>query len=254
MAGEWIKMKKCLRDEPEVIGIASALDLDEDAVVGKLHALWAWADTVLRSGYAASVTKTWVDRHVRASGFADAMVLVGWLVIHEGGIEFPNYDRHMSKNAKQRALTANRMEVSRLRNSDAASVTQSSPEKRREEDIEEPPYIPPVEEKPPSKPKAPKQPKDPIPPLPSSIDTPAVRAAWDEFVQYRRQRREPMTALTAKRHFTMLEKLGPVDAERSIRQSLAGEWRGLFPPKGAAKTPPRPGQQFDPNHTPGESF
>lgn len=34
MAGDWIKMRVDLRDDPDVIGIAAATGLDEDTVVG----------------------------------------------------------------------------------------------------------------------------------------------------------------------------------------------------------------------------
>ena len=37
MAGDWIKMRIDIADDPAVIGIASALDITEDEVVGKLH-------------------------------------------------------------------------------------------------------------------------------------------------------------------------------------------------------------------------
>ena len=43
MAGDWIKVEDCLPDKPEVVGIADYMGIDQDAVVGKLIRLWAWA-------------------------------------------------------------------------------------------------------------------------------------------------------------------------------------------------------------------
>ena len=44
MSGEWIKMRLDLASDPAVIRIRRSLGLDVDAVVGKLHRLWSWAD------------------------------------------------------------------------------------------------------------------------------------------------------------------------------------------------------------------
>jgi hypothetical protein len=135
MAGDWIKMRIDLRDEPEVIQIAAETNLDEDAVVGKLHCIWGWANKTSRLGNAPGVTVAWLDRYVSVTGFAQAMANAGWLHIKGDGFSFPKYDRHNSQSAKRRALTANRMKRKR----DADAVTGASPEKRREEKRPPPP-------------------------------------------------------------------------------------------------------------------
>jgi len=141
MAGDWIKMRLNLATDPAVIGIAERTDsADEDHVVGKLHRLWSWADQQTIDGNAPSVTKTWIDRYLAIDGFADAMIAVGWLVVTESGIEFPNFTRHNGQTAKQRALTSKR--VARHKRSanaeaNAPSVTKTAKQrylqKRREE-------------------------------------------------------------------------------------------------------------------------
>ena len=86
MAGDWIKMRVNLAEDPDVIGIAAAVGIDdEDHVVGKLHRLWSWADQHTVDGNAPSVTTNWIDRYLGVAGFADAMVTVGWLTVSEGG-------------------------------------------------------------------------------------------------------------------------------------------------------------------------
>jgi hypothetical protein len=126
MAGDWIKMRTDLRDDPSVIGIAVTLGMDEDHVVGKLHKLWSWATQQLRSRNAPVIDLSWIDRYLGVTGFANAMVNVGWLRVEDDQIVFPNWERHNSKSAKQRALAANRAESFR-RN---ASVTQQALRRR----------------------------------------------------------------------------------------------------------------------------
>lgn len=129
MAGDWLKMRHDLADDPAVIRLAAACALDEDAVVGKLHRLWSWADRHTTDGHAEGVGLAWVDRMARHQGFAAEMVRVGWLEETGQGLAFPRFDRHCSDSAKARALTKNRVKKHR----NAASVTDSLPEKRREE-------------------------------------------------------------------------------------------------------------------------
>lgn len=143
MAGDWIKMRVDLAEDPAVIGIAARLGLDEFSVVGRLQALWSWADGQSRDGHAGGVTAAWVNRKVQRDGFAEAMVEVGWLAIEDDGISFPNFTNHNGETAKTRALGKNRQQKKRAneevtqtpsqtsRNERDKSVTRE--EKRREE-------------------------------------------------------------------------------------------------------------------------
>ena len=140
MAGDWIKIETVTPDKPEVFTMADVLGIDPDAVVGKLIRVWIWADQQTRDGNAPSVTLSLLNRISGVSGFADAMVAVGWLRKTDAGIEFYNFDRHNGETAKTRAMTAKRVqkhradkteEMKRKRNGE--SVTEALPEKRREE-------------------------------------------------------------------------------------------------------------------------
>jgi hypothetical protein len=133
MAGDWIKMRVDLADDPAVIALVDKTGLDDDHVVGKLHRLWSWADRQTIDGNAVSVTKAWLDRYLEHSGFAEALVGVGWLVVEPDGLRFPNFDRHNGQTAKARALTAKRVAKCRASKSNGVSVTGPLPEKRREE-------------------------------------------------------------------------------------------------------------------------
>lgn len=113
MAGDWIKMRVDLMDDPSVVAIAVRLDMDEDHVVGKLHRLWSWADRHTIDGATSGVNDTWVDRFVAKKGFAAAMADVGWLVIGTDGIRFPGFEKHNGESAKKRADAQQRQRVSR---------------------------------------------------------------------------------------------------------------------------------------------
>ena len=130
VAGDWIKMRLDLDDDPAVISAAAALSIPEEHVVGCLWKLWRWASTQTTDGNAAGVTGSWLDRYVGVADFAETLVKVGWLTLDSGGLHIPKFERHMSESAKTRALTGIRVAKHRC---NASSVTKTLPEKRREE-------------------------------------------------------------------------------------------------------------------------
>jgi hypothetical protein len=138
MAGDWIKLQKDTPDKPEVLAIASRMNLDPDAVVGKLVRIWSWFDTHTVDGNAMSVTYSLLDRLAGVTGFAEQMTFVGWLNQDGHVLSLPNFEYHNGETAKKRALGKNRQEKHRSNddsnaNSNASSVTETLPEKRREE-------------------------------------------------------------------------------------------------------------------------
>jgi hypothetical protein len=138
MAGDWIKLQKDTPDKPEVLAIASRMNLDPDAVVGKLVRIWSWFDTHTVDGNALSVTYALLDRLAGITGFAEQMSFVGWLNQEGHVLSLPNFVYHNGETAKKRALGKNRQNKHRSNdesnaNSNASSVTNALPEKRREE-------------------------------------------------------------------------------------------------------------------------
>lgn len=121
MAGDWLKFEKATPDKPEVFAIASQLNLDADAVVGKLLRVWSWFDTHTADGNGLGVTSPLLDRVAGVSGFVTAMESVGWIEVTNSGIRLPNFDRHTGETAKTRALGAKRSAARRSRH--AAGVT-----------------------------------------------------------------------------------------------------------------------------------
>ena len=108
MAGDWIKMESATPDKPEVWSLAEALNIDPDAVVGKLFRVWVWFDSHTEKGNAPSVTKLLLDRLVGVNCFCDAVIAVGWMQEENGELVLTNFDRHNGETAKTRALTAKR--------------------------------------------------------------------------------------------------------------------------------------------------
>ncbi|WP_416371405.1 hypothetical protein [Yersinia kristensenii] len=147
MASSWIKVEVITPDKPEIFQLAEILNIDPDTVLGKLIRVWVWADQQTidgnADGNAVSVTRIGIDRITFMSGFADALITVGWLK-HDGGkMYFPDFDRHNGKGSKKRAVTSRR--VTEFRDSkskrntkcNAGGVTPPDQKALPEEELEE---------------------------------------------------------------------------------------------------------------------
>ncbi|EGE0300373.1 DnaT-like ssDNA-binding domain-containing protein [Escherichia albertii] len=142
MASSWIKVEVITPDKPEIFQIAEILGIDPDAVLGKLVRIWAWADQQTIDGNAGSVTKGVLDRLAFITGFADALISVGWLAYHDGKLTLPNFERHNGESSKKRALTNRRVAEHRKRVTQKvtpAALQKELPEE--EEDIYKTPHI-----------------------------------------------------------------------------------------------------------------
>lgn len=114
MSSDWIKLEKATADKPEVSMMAAILGLDPDTVLGKLVRVWSWFDTHTLDGNAPVTQIALLDRIVGVPGFMAAMQRAGWAMVIDGEIlSIPGFERHMSKGAKTRALTKNRVNRSR---------------------------------------------------------------------------------------------------------------------------------------------
>ena len=109
MAGDWMKIELELPDKPEVHAIAGMLNIDPDAVVGKLIRVWQWFDKHTTNGNAYGVTFSLPDRISGVIGFGEAMAFAGWLEQNDKTLTMPKFDSHTSASAKTRAGTAKRV-------------------------------------------------------------------------------------------------------------------------------------------------
>jgi hypothetical protein len=120
-------MTTTLPDKPQVRKISELTGLDVFGVVGRLHAVWSWADTHCGDCNAASVTDSSLDGLTSHAGFAKAMREVGWLAGDNWHLSFPAYEQHNGPTAKRKALTAKRNIALRARRQaqkrDAGCVT-----------------------------------------------------------------------------------------------------------------------------------
>ena len=130
---DWIKLEKNTPDKPEILEMAEFLDIDPDAVMGKMIRVWSWLDSNSENGHTSNVTSVLIRRITCHEKFTDAMMHVGWLVKEESGYQIPNYDRHLGKSSKKRALDAERQRKSRDERDKRhdSSVTESLLDKRR---------------------------------------------------------------------------------------------------------------------------
>lgn len=114
MRRPWIKIETVTPDKPEICAIATQLRMDADMVVGKLIRLWSWITVNKILGSDLGVTKEFLDKLVGRKGFADALESAGWLLVTNGRLSMPHFERHNSDAAKVRALTAQRVKRHRL--------------------------------------------------------------------------------------------------------------------------------------------
>lgn len=113
MAGDWIKMRGNLWDDPRVGAIVDATDTSEAAVVGALYWLWAAADQHTEDGVMPGLSLRQIDRKTGVPGFAAALCSVGWLEQVEGGVRIVRFTEHNGQSAKLRAEDAKRKANSR---------------------------------------------------------------------------------------------------------------------------------------------
>lgn len=77
------------------------------------------------------------------------------------------------------------------------------------------------------------------PVFPDPLNTDAFKAAWAEWVEYRRQSKKKLTPMSIKLQLKELSEFGHDDAILSIQRSIKFGWTGLFKPEG--NVPGKPG-------------
>ena len=146
MAGDWIKMRGNLWDDPRVARICDLTDSGEAAVIGALYWLWAAADQHTEDGCMPGLTIRQIDRKTGVPGFGAALIQIGWLRDDPQGVVIVNFEEHNGTSAKRRCTDAQRKANSRTVSASDADNTrtddgQKAPnlgareEKRREEEI-----------------------------------------------------------------------------------------------------------------------
>ncbi|MCD8071130.1 MAG: hypothetical protein LUE08_07100 [Akkermansiaceae bacterium] len=120
----WIKFDSVTPEKPEIIKAARILGIDRFAVLGRVCALWCWADAHSSDGN-LGLTPEDVDALFAQPGLTDALAAVGWLAIGEDGeVAMTSWDTHNGASAKKRAQEAKRTAARKLRVSQETSVSE----------------------------------------------------------------------------------------------------------------------------------
>jgi hypothetical protein len=108
VAGDWIKMRSNLWDDPRVAAVCDACGCGEAQAVGALYWLWATADQHSEDGLLAGMTARQIDRKTGVTGFASALESVGWLLLTAEGAQVVRFEEHNGASAKRRASESRR--------------------------------------------------------------------------------------------------------------------------------------------------
>jgi hypothetical protein len=122
MAGEWIKMRTNLWDDPRVSRLCDLTGCAEAAVVGGLYWLWATADDHSADGSMYGLSIATIARKTGVPNLGAALLEIGWIEEIDNGIRLIRFNEHNGTSAKNRAQTAKRV-ASHRSNGD---VTQQS--------------------------------------------------------------------------------------------------------------------------------
>lgn len=135
MAGDWIKMRGNLWDDPRVARLCDLTDQPEAAIVGGLYWLWATADQHTEDGIMPGLTLRAIDRKTGIQGFGQSLCDIGWLADHPEGVRIVKFEEHNGQSAKRRCTDAQRKASVRNVSADDADKKRTSAEleKRREE-------------------------------------------------------------------------------------------------------------------------
>jgi len=158
MAGDWIKIREDLNEDPAVLRMAIAMNERPEHIVGYCTKFWAWISRNVSPESrdncpAASVTGVpllSLEVALNLPGFLTALLAVDWLEYDDGAgtadgqpiIHVPKLERHLSESAKKRALEAEKKRKQRAGKSPKAGdncpkETGTREEKRREEKSKE---------------------------------------------------------------------------------------------------------------------
>ena len=109
MAGDWIKMRGNLWDDPRVSNLCDLTGMTEAAIIGGLYWLWSTGDQHSADGLMPGLTLHSIDRKTGIAGFGSALVTVGWLAEYAEGVQIVHFSEHNGVSAKSRLMTAKRV-------------------------------------------------------------------------------------------------------------------------------------------------
>lgn len=211
-----MKIEKVTPGKPEVLQVSVILGIHPTHAFGLCVKFWIWCDDQLHDGNARGVTGVTLDYIIGHIGFTNALVKVGWLRDRSGSLEVPHFDRHLSDSAKNRALTKERVKLSRDKSNEniVTNVTQKAlPEKRREEKST----------------LVDKSTKETPTPLP--FENPDFLLFWGNWEKHRKEKKQTLTPTARKQQLEKLKTMGETRAIAALKHSLANGWTGVHEPR-----------------------
>lgn len=146
MAGDWIKMRGNLWDDPRVSRLCDITNQSEATVIGGLYWLWAAADQHTEDGIMLGLSLAAINRKSGIKRFGEALLEIGWVADHPEGVRIVRFEEHNGASAKRRCQTAKRVANHESRQAANANLTHealvkesegvSSPLAREREEIE----------------------------------------------------------------------------------------------------------------------
>jgi hypothetical protein len=142
MAGDWIKMRCNLWDDPRIARICDMTGEGEAAVIGGLYWLWAAADQHTEDGVMPGLSLKQIDRKTGLKCFGDALVSIGWIIDGAEGVQIVRFEEHNGSSAKRRCsesrrkMSARDADKERTESGQAAEESQQSCAPREREDID----------------------------------------------------------------------------------------------------------------------
>lgn len=229
MAGDWIPFRTALVTSPKVSRICHGARVTRCHALGALASMWCWAQAHTATGLVRGISVAQVAELAGIDPPTMAGIEAVGLIVTEGdGVRFPEWDKYLSRGAKARLEAADRQRRSRERNKKPrhASVTKMSQknvttEQNRTEDIEVPKGT--------SNTRAKTAFDASSIALPTSLDTPAFRSAWAEFVAHRVELRSRLTERAAAKQLAKMAQYGPAASAAAIERAIASGWRSVFP-------------------------
>ncbi|RJF99036.1 hypothetical protein [Noviherbaspirillum saxi] len=113
MAGDWIKMRGNLWDDPRISKLCDLTDCGEAQIIGGLYWLWSTADQHTEDGCMPGLTMRQIDRKTGIPGFAAALCEIEWVKDDTQGVVIPRFTEHNGSSAKRRCMDAQRKANSR---------------------------------------------------------------------------------------------------------------------------------------------
>ena len=132
MAGDWIKIRKCLPNDPRIVRMASALKADRFRTLGGCLSAWCLFDEHTECGRLDGYTPELLDEVIGFPGLAGGMEAVGWLEVGDSFLLAPRFEKHNGKSAKRRCQESDRKRSARHADG-KADRKRTREEKRREE-------------------------------------------------------------------------------------------------------------------------